>query len=304
MDLHKLKTFRTVGVFLNFNKAAKVLNCAQSTISAQIKSLEEEVGTLLFKRVKKRVVLTEAGEKMLIYANKLLAIEEEALADISSKNNPTGTLRLMVPESIAATYFPVLIPAFLIHYPTINFEVSNCSQNGLETELRNESVDLAFIFSESAEFLNLNSEIILREKLVLISNPENPLAIKKKVDAADLVSQTLLLPKAGCGYGMLLRQWVNTDIAKPASTLEFTSIEAIKKCVLNGTGIAILPEKSIQNEIHNQQVVELNWHRDLEIPVVMLWHKDRSISEALGYFMTLIRSQRSQGTASALLPGA
>ena len=111
MDLYKLKTFRTVGVFLNFNKAAKVLNCAQSTISSQIKSLEEEIGELLFKRIKKKVLLTEAGEKMLFYANKLLSLEEEALADISSKKNPTGTIRLMVPESIAANYFPNLIIA-------------------------------------------------------------------------------------------------------------------------------------------------------------------------------------------------
>lgn len=289
MDLYKLKTFRTVGVLLNFNKAAEVLNCAQSTISAQVKSLEEEIGELLFKRIKKRVVLTEAGEKMLFYANKLLSMEEEALADISSKKNPTGTIRLMVPESIAANYFPALLQEFLFAYPTINFDISNCSQSGLESELRSESVDLAFLFSESADFLNLNSEKIFWEKLVVISSPKNPLADKKNVDATDFHSQTLFLPKAGCGYGLLLRQLLNTDITKPASIVEFTSIEAIKKCVMNGTGIAVLPKKSIQKEIHSKQIVELNWMSDLEISVVMLWHKDRRISETLRYFMDLIR---------------
>lgn len=290
MDLYKLKTFRTVGIFLNFNKAAKVLNCAQSTISAQIKSLEEEIGELLFKRIKKKVVLTEAGEKMLFYANKLLSLEEEALSDISSKKNPAGTIRLMVPESFAANYFPNLIQEFLISYPTINFEISNCSQSGLEVELRSESVDLAFLFSESADFLNLNSEVIFREKLAVISNPENFLAAKKNIDATDLHSQTLFLPKAGCGYGLLLRQLVNTDIAKPSSIIEFTSIEAIKKCVLDGTGIAVLPEKSVQKEIQNGQVVELNWIRDLETPVVMVWHKERRLSEALQKFMEIVRN--------------
>ena len=68
MDLYKLKTFRTVAAFLNFNRAAKSMNCAQSTISVQIKSLEDELGILLFKRTKKRVALTDAGEKMLGYA--------------------------------------------------------------------------------------------------------------------------------------------------------------------------------------------------------------------------------------------
>jgi DNA-binding transcriptional LysR family regulator len=102
------------------------------------------------------------------------------------------------------------------------------------------------------------------------------------------------LPKAGCGYGLLLRQLVNTDIAKPSSIIEFTSIEAIKNCVLNGTGIAVLPAKSIQKEIHNKQIVELNGMSDLEIPVVMLWHKDRRISEALRYLMELIRKLKNK----------
>jgi DNA-binding transcriptional LysR family regulator len=294
VDLYKLKTFRTVGVFLNFNKAAKVLNCAQSTISVQIKSLEEEIGEFLFKRIKKWVVLTEAGEKMLFYANKLLSMEEEALADISSKKNPTGTIRLMVPESIAANYFPTLLQEFLITYPNINFDISNCSQSGLEIELRSESVDLAFLFSVSAEFLNLNSEKIFREKLVVISSPKNSLVDKKIVDTTDLHSQTLFLPKAGCGYGLFLRQLLNTDITKPSSIIEFTSSEAIKKCVMNGTGIAVLPAKSIQNEILNKQIVELNWMGDLDISVVMLWHKNRRISEPLRNFMGLIRNLKNK----------
>jgi DNA-binding transcriptional LysR family regulator len=196
----------------------------------------------------------------------------------------------MVPESLAANYFPNLIQEFLIFYPTINFEISNCSQNDLEVELRSESVDLAFLFSESADFLNLNSEIIFREKLAVISNPENHLVAKKKVDVAALHSQTLFLRKAGCGYGLLLRQLVNTDIAKPSSIIEFTSIEAIKKCVLNGTGIAVLPEKSIQKEIKSGEVVELNFIGHLETSVVMVWHKERRISEVLQKFMQLSRN--------------
>ena len=114
------------------------------------------------------------------------------------------------------------------------------------------------------------------------------------MDAIDLHSQILFLPKTGCGYGLLLRQLVNTDIARPSSIVEFTSIEAIKRCVLNGTGIAVLPAKSIQQEILNKQIVELNWVNDLEIPVVMLWHKDRRITEPLHYLMTLIRKLKNK----------
>lgn len=292
MDLYKLKTFRTAGVFLNFNKAAIALNCAQSTVSAQIRSLEEEVGTLLFKRIKKKVVLTEAGEKMLVYANQLLAIEEEALADITSNMNTRGTIRLMVPEAFAANHLPVLIQAFLTSHPNVNFDISNCSQGGLEYELRSESVDLAFIYSDSIDSVNLNSEKVLTERLILVTGPNHPLAGNKAVDVADLHSQTIFLPKAGCGYGLLLRQLLNTDIAWPSSILEFTSIEAIKKCVLNDIGVAVLPAGSVQEEVRTGRMAELNGLGDPEISVAMIWHKTRSMSDILREFMALARNLR------------
>ena len=65
MDFQRLRTFRTVATLMNFNQAAQVLNYAQSSISAQIKTLEDEIGAQLFKRTGKKVTLTEAGEKML-----------------------------------------------------------------------------------------------------------------------------------------------------------------------------------------------------------------------------------------------
>ena len=75
MDLQRLQTFRTVATLMNFNQTAEVLHYSQSTVSAQIKTLESELGVLLFKRIGKTIQLTEAGAKMLTYADKLLAIK-------------------------------------------------------------------------------------------------------------------------------------------------------------------------------------------------------------------------------------
>ena len=290
MDLCKLRTFRTVGVLLNFNKAATALNCAQSTVSAQIKALEQEVGELLFRRVHKKVVLTEAGEKMLYYANKLLSIEEEALASITDTTNPAGTIKLMVPEAIAAHYFPGLIQQFLLSCPAIHFEVSNCSQSGLENELRTESVDLAFLFSESFDSSNLHSEIILKEPFVVVANPANPLTRKQTIDTSDLHAQTIFLPKAGCGHGLLLRQLLGMDRAAPASIVELTSIEAIKQSIIQGPGIAVLPGISVQRELRGKHITALNWIDPITIAVAMVWHKERKLPQVLQDFMHLVRT--------------
>jgi len=76
-----------VAAFLNFNQAARYLNCAQSTVSNQIKSLEDEMGNLFFKRTGKKVQLTPARKKMIVYANKLLSREQEAIADITGRKS-------------------------------------------------------------------------------------------------------------------------------------------------------------------------------------------------------------------------
>ena len=304
MDLYKLKTFKTVALFLNFNQAAKSLNCAQSTVSAQIKSLEDEIGELLFRRIKKRVALTAAGEKMLGYADKLLSIEEEAIADLSGKREPRGTLSLMVPEAVASSYLPNLLGDFMDDCPAVNFDISNCSESCLENDLQTGSVDLAFVFSDTIHSSTLNSEKILSTRLLMAAAPEHPLAGKKTIDTSDLQSQTIFLLKAGCGYGLRFRQMLNTNIIKPASVLELTSVEAIKKCTGRGLGLAILPEPNIRKEIRGKRLVELNWTEAAGTTLLMVWHKDKKVSKILGRFMDLARQIKRNRDITASMPKA
>ncbi|MGE4297844.1 MAG: LysR family transcriptional regulator [Desulfovibrionaceae bacterium] len=289
MDLCKLKTFRMAAVMLNFNKAAEALNLAQSTVSMQIRALEDELGELLFKRVHKKIMLTEAGEAMVFYADKMLSLEKEARDTISNKTRPAGTLRLLAPEAIASAYLPALIRRFLLAHPSVNFDISNCSLSGLENELRTESVDMAFIFSSHIDSINVKSEIVMNVTFAMVTHAKSMLANKKHMDVSDLNGQVVLLPKAGCGHGLLIKQLLGLDIAKPSSIIEFTSIEAIKKYVLDNDCVAVLPKTSIHNELLRQQVVELQWIHALHMDVAMVWLKQRTLSPLLRDFMALGR---------------
>jgi DNA-binding transcriptional LysR family regulator len=293
MDLYKLKTFKTVAAFLNFNQAARYLNCAQSTVSNQIKSLEDEMGAIFFKRMGKKVQLTTAGEKMVGYANKLLSMEQEALADITGKKTPQKTICVRGPEAIIDCYFPDLIKKTLAQYPAVQFDISNCLENNIENELQTEAIDLAFIFSDYISSPRLITEKIFTETLIMAALPTHPLAGKPTVDAKDLHAETLLFLKTGCGYGLPFRQLLNTHMVKPACIIEITSVEAIKKCVKKGIGLTILPEDSIQKELQNRELVPLNWAKDLTTPVLMVWHKNKKITGVLENFMHLAMQLRS-----------
>lgn len=290
MDLHKLKTFKTVAAFLNFNRAAENLNCAQSTISAQIKSLEDELGVRLFKRVKKRVFLTPAGEKMVRHANRMLSIEQDARSDIKGEKKPLGKITLRVSEAISATLLPPVLNEFITRYPTVSFEISNCSDSSLENELQVETVDLAFMIGDYISASSLDCEKIVTKKLLMVSGPEHPLAQKKSVTTGDLHSQTIFFLKTGCGYGLPFNQMLNTNIIKPASIIEITSLEAIKKCVAGGIGLTILPEVLVQQEIRDKKLSILNWvEEDLQATILMVWLRDKKISGVLHEFMECFR---------------
>jgi Transcriptional regulator len=99
MELQQLKTFTTIAKLGSFTKTAELLDYAQSSISAQIRSLEDELGTKLFERLGREVCLTEEGKRLLIYSEQLSKLAEEAKASLMDNNIPQGTLTIEAPES-------------------------------------------------------------------------------------------------------------------------------------------------------------------------------------------------------------
>jgi DNA-binding transcriptional LysR family regulator len=295
MNLQQLKTFRTVATLLNFNQAAKVLNYAQSTVSAQIKTLEEEIGVHLFERIGKRVALTEAGGKMLIYAQKLLAIEAEALADITGRRDPAGILTLRMPQTVATYHLPPILAEFQSLLPKIRLDVSSCAYHSLEHELQIGTVDLAFLLADSVQAVNLEAEVLGIGELVIVADPDSPLARKKDVNYRDLKAHPVFLPKADCGYRMIFEQALATEKIEPSAILEFNSIEAIKKCVMAGLGVTIIPKIAVEEEFKLGKLVQLDWDEDLEVALIMIWHKERWISPTLQLFMETVRRVMSAG---------
>ncbi|MBU0996030.1 MAG: LysR family transcriptional regulator [Proteobacteria bacterium] len=289
MDFQRLKTFRTVATLMNFNQAAKVLNYAQSSISSQIKTLENEIGAPLFKRIGKRVVLTEAGEKMLRYTHKLLSIEAEARAEITGKSEIKTLLTLRMPQTIATYHLPEALCKFHAKYPDVHFDVTSCALYSLEHELSIGTVDLAFLLADSIDVANLNFEMLKVEQLILVTSPRHPLTCNKPFHHKALRDHPLLLPKSDCGYRMMFEQMLTLENIRPAAIIEMNSIEAIKQSVIKGMGLTIIPEIAVREELKQKRLVQLSLAEEIETGICMIWHKDKWFSEILKDFMTIFR---------------
>lgn len=112
MELRQLRTFLTVARLNSFNQAASVLNYAQSTVSEQIRVLEQDLDVRLFVRAGKQIILTEAGERLLKYAQRIIDLEEETKSDIQDQGELHGSLSLRVPETVSIHLLPAVLNAF------------------------------------------------------------------------------------------------------------------------------------------------------------------------------------------------
>jgi len=290
MELRQLKTFLAVSRLLSFNRAAETLHYAQSTVSAQIKALEDELGVPLFDRLGKRVVLTEAGDLMVRYAGKILDLEAATISDISGRQEPHGSISIRIPQSLATYCLPNALVSFRSQYPNVGFDISSCAVVPLQQELRAGVIDAAFLLAESINASDLNAEVLGFTQLLFVAAPGHPLTDKSVITYDDLGDCALLLPKHDCSYKVTLEQELAQKRILPAVIIEINSLEALKRCVMQGAGIAIIPEMAVQKELADGQLAVLHWHNGpMETAILLAMHRNKWVSPSLNAFLDAFR---------------
>ena len=195
MEFRQLRTFRVVADHLSFTKAAEQLFMAQSSVSAQIRALEEELEVKLFDRIGRRVLITDAGRKLFAYARRMEGMTEEIRSEVTGSKYIRGVLNIRIPETLAAVYMPEVVDRYHRENPEVKLVFINCSDRQLREELNSGRLDLAFLMTDLIHFKEVNVRMLKTEKLVLISGCTHSLAGQKRVALKDLKGETLLLPK-------------------------------------------------------------------------------------------------------------
>lgn len=289
MENKQLITFKVAAETLNFTHTAKMLNFAQSSITAQIKSLETELGTPLFERLGKRLILTEAGRKFQLYVDKMIKLNEEAKMAIAGDGESSGTLIIGAQESQCIYRLPPILMEFKKQYPNVKviFKPAH-SDEMARRELQEGLLDIAFIMDTSKPRDALQIECLTQEQIKMVVCPDHPLLAKSNVDPKELENETFLLTESGCSYRTLLEDSFRSVEVYPKNKFEFSSIEAIKQCVIAGLGIAVLPEMAVEEDIRAGKMKELAWSNTLSpIFTQIAWHKDKLMSPPLRAFVEL-----------------
>jgi DNA-binding transcriptional LysR family regulator len=288
MEFRQLKTFVTVVKMLSFTKAANELGYAQSSITNQIQSLEEEFGTMLFERLGKQIKLTKDGEHLYTYAEQILKLSDEAKDLISSSLMPKGSLTIGTAESLCTHRLPEVFKTFRARYPNVEINIRLDACSDYRTHLRKNTIDIVFFLDVPLNESDLVTHILFEEPMVVIAALNHPLTKKTQVMPHDINGQALVLTDLGCSYRRIFESILAQAGAKPSSVLAFSSNEVIKKFVGDGWGIGFLPQVTVKQELTTQQLIALPWAGPpFNIKTQLIYHKDKWISPALRAFIDI-----------------
>jgi DNA-binding transcriptional LysR family regulator len=235
IDLTALEIFKTVAEQGGITKAATRLNRVQSNVTTRVKQLEERLGTQLFLRQNRKLLLSPQGKLLLAYAQRLLHLSSEAEAALCN-GTPAGPLQIGALESTAATRLPPILSRYHQMHPDVRIELVTGTTGALLAKLLKHDIEAAFV-AEPFTPHELEMQPVFREDLVLIT----PKSFKAFKGPKHIGRTTIIAFSTGCSYRRRLEDWLGRAKVVPDRILDFASYHAIMACVAAGVGIAIVP---------------------------------------------------------------
>jgi len=245
MEVRQLGYFIKAAEMLHFTAAAEACFVTQSTLSQQIKQLEEELGMLLFDRVGKNVRLTEAGNVFLIHARQIvLDIKKSKQAIFELANMVNGELRIGVTYAFSSLLLPALTP-FSEKYPGIMIHVEYGTAGELENKLRTADLDIILAFHEQADSSGLDMQPLFSSRIMMVVAKKNPLAKLNKITLKELGKLELILPSNGFSSRDLLNEIFRKNNISPNIKIEMNDVHSLLSMVESGNWATIINEKAI-----------------------------------------------------------
>ncbi len=290
MDLKQLKTFITLADNMNYTKTAAQLGYAQSSISAQIQQLEQELNTQLFDRIGKKIYLTSAGERLLPYANEMLFLSNKIKEELDINRNTQGTITIGASESLCIFLLPEIIKSFREHYPNIELQIKLTDVADSQQLLLANEIDLALIIGKPFRDSTFHSFLSERETICLLCSPGHPLQNIPLLEHSHLNNQTFILTSSSCNYRQAFEHSLRAHQINFHVALETGSVQSIKEMTLSGLGLGLLPKLAVHKELTNHLLYELPFYENYEIYTQLYCHGDKWISPPMEEFIQLVQS--------------
>lgn len=248
MEFRQLKYFVKVAETLNFSEASKTLFITQSTLSQQIKQLEQEMNAQLFQRNSHSVTLTEAGEELLPYALQTLHAANTCVERIHDLQELlTGTLNIGVTYSFSPILTETLV-TFMKAYPNVKMNIYYKPMEELMEILERREIDFLLAFKPSKYYEQIESHILFDNYLAVIVHQDHPLAKKDKVSLVELERYEIALPSKGLQARNAFDIIFSKYFLQLKTRIELNEVNILLKLIRQSNMVTILSEATIHGE--------------------------------------------------------
>ena len=257
LDSRQLLAFATLAESKSFTLAAKQLFLTQSAISHSIKNLENDIGCKLFERVGKKTLLSEAGEKFLPTAQKILSDMETARQEIDAYNNPgKSRIRIGTSNTVCQYFLPAVLKQLKLQYPECSIHIESVDTPQMLEAINQNQIDTGISIAPEG-IHSCKYYPLFTDELRFIAPTDHPWAIKSRVNREEFSQQNFLIYSTSSYTFRLIKNHFEREDTKINRFVEIGSMEAIKEMVKIGMGIGILAPWTISDELSQGSLVTL-----------------------------------------------
>ena len=285
--LKQLQVFVAVVTHGSTLAASRTLHLSQPAVSSALTELETHLGSTLFDRWKKRLVLNERGRALLPMARLLLANAHD-LGQMfgDGRNQVGGILRLGASLTMASYILPDVLSAYSAAHPSVKVEVVCRNKVGILAQVEDFSIDIGMV-AGSGNTPQLESRPWLTDELCVFAGPRHPLAEKENVTPADLARSQWILREEGSGTLEVFLNALPAGVIPLNAIMEFDNPEAIKRAVAHGRMLGCLSRAAVKREVEAGRLVLLSTpYLDLRRAYFLLVHQRRFQSPLLTSFLS------------------
>ena len=282
MELRNLITFTHVAELGSFTKAAEQLGYSQSTISFQIKQLEEELGCLLFERINHTISLTERGRELVSYAHQVRALTDEFKENLNKEEELSGHIHIVTPDSVCDYMITTNYIDFHNKFPNISIKFTTADTLVMFDMLDHNEADI--IITLDTHSYNKDYIIAKEEQLSMhfVASSNSKFAGKKNLKIKDIINEPFILTEYGQGYRRVLDKELAKRSLEITPILEIGRTDMITSLVAKGDMISFLPDFVTKEYIDSGELCYLDIKdMNMEIWKQLIYHKNKWMSKTL-----------------------
>lgn len=291
MELRNLITFIHVAELGSFTKAANQLGYTQSTISFQIKQLEEELGCLLFERINHTITLTEKGHELVSYAHQIRALTDEFRENLTQESDYSGHIHIVTPDSVCEEMIYSHYIDFHNKYPSISIRFTTADTSVMFDMLDHNEAD-AIITLDSHTYRR--DYVIAKEKplsMHFVTNARSEFVHKRNLSIKDIINEPFILTECGQGYRRVFDKELAKHSLEITPVLEIGRTDIITSILAQSDMISYLPDFVTTPLIASGELCYLDvCDVNIEIWKQLIYHKNKWISKSLKTFIDYVKA--------------